>query len=164
MTRQTPEALSSSDGQDAPSEIDYGILLDDIGFNCRLAQLVLFNRFYETFSGLGMSPAELSTLVLIAQNPGIRQGILGDTLLIKRSALTKMMKGLEARGLVTRMSPDRDLRSLELHLSPAGNALVSAQLPRLGTHVSEATAALSAAERAILLELLSKVIGRGGRG
>jgi diadenosine tetraphosphate (Ap4A) HIT family hydrolase len=55
---------------------------------------------------------------IIARNPGIRQSVLGQQLMIKRAHMTKLVRSLEDRGLVTRRVPEDDRRAVELTVSP----------------------------------------------
>jgi DNA-binding MarR family transcriptional regulator len=74
--------------------------------------------------------------------------------------MTKLMRGLEDSGLVTRISPRSDLRSVELTLTREGEALAAKAKARMKGHGDRATPMLSSDERKLLIGLLKKVTGR----
>ena len=156
------EALAKDrTGSSVPDDLlSHGMLDDDLGFHCRLAQLHFFSSFFEDLGGFGVTPAYLSALMTIAENPGVRQGVLAEALMIKRSAMTKLMRGLEDGGLISRVSPRSDLRSVELTLTPAGQDLVARARPLMEGQNERATPMLSPGERQLLMALLKKIAGR----
>src|SRR5690606_41841477 len=115
------ERLGAS-GTDA---LALGELSHSTGFLLRLAQLVSFRDFFDDLGGLGIRPGETSVLMLIGENPGVRQGVLARALMIKRAHMAKMMAAMEREGLVIRSVPDDDRRSVALRLSEKGQAQVA---------------------------------------
>jgi DNA-binding MarR family transcriptional regulator len=73
-----------------------------------MAQLRSFDFFFEDLGKLGLRPGEFSVLWVIHVNPGVRQGVLAQTLRIKRAHMTKMIRSFEERGLVARTIPEDD--------------------------------------------------------
>ncbi len=102
----------------------FGGLTDSLGFLLRLAQLRSFEDFFDQTAPLDIRPGEMSVLILIAENPGVRQGTLARALMIKRAHMTKMIRAMEGAGLVRRTIPEADKRSVELWLTEAGQARV----------------------------------------
>jgi len=141
----------------AVEDVDLGGLAGSLGFLLRLAQVENFARFYEAFAGEELRPGEFSTLAVIHRNPGIRQGVLAQKLMIKRAHMTKLVRGFEDRGLVRRTIPDDDRRSVELALTAKGRAFVEANLQRFLAFETENAPQLSGAEKAELLRLLRKL-------
>ncbi len=119
-TEKTPRLASSQ-------RVDLGELNTTLGFLLRVAQVRIFDSFYERFGDDGLRPGEFSTLLLIDCNPGIRQGLLAQTLWIKPAHMTKMIRRLEDQALITREIPDDDRRSVKLDLTEAGRAYVADQ-------------------------------------
>src|SRR5262245_15511521 len=64
--------------------VNFGPLGDDLGYVLRRAQLVIFQRFFETFATFDIRPAQYSVLTVIELNPGISQAQAADALGIKR--------------------------------------------------------------------------------
>jgi DNA-binding MarR family transcriptional regulator len=140
----------------------YGPLRDSLGFLLRLSQLRSFGLFFARFEETGVRPGELSVLVMIAENAGVRQGVLAKALRIKRAHMTKMIHGMEAQGLVTRTVPEDDKRSVELWLTEEGKALVARLLPILDLHEATAPDRLTPEEAQLLKQLLRKYLALGG--
>lgn len=103
-------------------DVDLGGLDGALGFLLRLAQLKTQARFFEENGEGGFKPGEFSVLWVISRNPGIRQSVLGQRLMIKRAHMTKLLRSFEDRGLVTRRIPQDDRRAVELTLSTQGAA------------------------------------------
>lgn len=133
-----------------------------IGLKLRLAQVHFFAVFFEEFGATGLSPAELSILSLLAEQPGLRQIELGRLLRIKRSNMTKLMRGLELRGYVARRASPTDGRTVESYLTPEGDGVQRRFTARVFANDAAAAAALTGAERDMLLGLLDKIVAAGG--
>jgi DNA-binding MarR family transcriptional regulator len=141
-----------------------GELGESIGFLLRLAQLVSFRDFFDDLGGLGIRPGETSVLMLIGENPGVRQGVLARALMIKRAHMAKMMAAMERDGLVVRSVPEDDRRALALRLSEKGAAQVARLRAPFGAHEAGANRGLSAREAETLRRLLRKFAGITGPG
>lgn len=100
--------------------ISFGSLTDSLGFLLRMSQLKSFAEFYHDLGALGLKPGQISILIVIAENPGVRQGMVAEALSIKRAHMTKLVRALEDEGLITRTVPQGDKRSVELRLSELG--------------------------------------------
>ena len=140
-------------------DLDYGPLGDSLGFLLRLAQLRSFASFYAELGELDIRPGEMTMLFVLGENPGVRQGVLAKALRIKRAHMTKMVRGLEAAGLLTRTVPEDDRRSVELWLSEAGRARIEAVRPMFETHEARTPDRLTAEETAQLKGLLKRYLG-----
>lgn len=106
-------------------QIETGGLASSLGFLLRMAQV----KVYEPFSGRPdspqLKPGEFTVLWLIHLNPGVRQGVVARKLNIKPGHMTKLIRRLEERQIVTRVIPDDDRRSVELTLTDSGQELVA---------------------------------------
>jgi DNA-binding MarR family transcriptional regulator len=102
-------------------------------------------------------PVEFTLLCLIAENPSVSSARLAKALAVTKPNITMWVDRLEARGLVARRPSQTDKRSTELKVTSAGQKM--AKRVRLGLLEGEAMAlrALSAAEKAMLIELLHRV-------
>jgi len=142
--------------------VDMRDLFDSIGFLTRLAQVHTYEHFFEDLGGYGLRPGEFSTLLLLDRNPGIRQGVLAQTLRIKPAHMTKLIRAFEERGLVERIIPDHDRRSVELALTPSGKKFVREHRPAFMQHESRKPHALTQQELQKLKQLLRKYVGLDG--
>jgi DNA-binding MarR family transcriptional regulator len=135
-----------------------GPLSGSLGLLLRIAQLQAFRDFYAALDSFGLRPGELTVLMLLAENPGIRQGLLARALMIKRAHMTKMVQGFEEAGLLRRTVPDSDRRSVELWLTEAGAARVRALQGPLEAYERRSLPGLPAPEAAALRGLLQKYL------
>lgn len=139
--------------------VDIGDLGESIGFLTRMAQLHAFEDFFEHLGGEGLRPGEYSTLLVIDRNPHIRQGVLAQALRIKPAHMTKLIRGFETRGLLTRRIPDHDRRSVELVLTEEGREFVRTHRPAFADHENRLPSQLTARETQQLKRLLRKFAG-----
>src|SRR5690606_11752032 len=102
-------------------KVDLGGLDHSLGFLMRMAQVRLYERFFAGLAEDGPTPGEFAILWVIGRNPGIRQGLLCQTLSIKPAHMTKTVRRLEMRGLLARKVPDTDRRSVMLTLTAKGS-------------------------------------------
>lgn len=142
--------------------VDLGEMTDSLGFMLRLAQLRLFERFFQGFAEAGVRPGEFTVLWVIALNPGVRQGALARVLRIKPAHMTKLVQRLVSDGLVRRHVPPQDRRSVELTLTAAGQGYLDRNRATfLRVHDAEREG-LTEAEGRELLRLLNKLALAGG--
>ena len=144
------------------TEVDLGPLGETVGFLLRLAQLRAFEAFRKRFGELELTPGMFSVLVLIARNPGVRQGLVAERLMIKRAHMTKLVRAMEEAGLILRLVPDHDRRSVELRPTEAGEAYLDEFAPEVFAAEKDAAGALTEAEAAELVRLLRKYLGVEG--
>ncbi len=138
--------------------VHYGPLSEAMGFLLRLAQLKSFAGFFRSFEAENIRPGELTVLMVLHENPGIRQGMLAKSLSIKRAHMTKMVRQMEDEGLILRRVPEDDKRAMELRLTEAGEARVAVLGPILAEHEAGGAAGLSQTETAELKRLLRKML------
>lgn len=129
------------------------------GFLLRLAQLRVYEQFFSEVGERGLKPGEFSVLWVIRNNPGIRQSILGQSLMIKRAHMTKLIRALEDQGLLSRHIPDEDRRAVELTLTAKGEKEAEIASDWFFAYEEGVGSMLSEAERQQLLVLLRKFIG-----
>jgi DNA-binding MarR family transcriptional regulator len=140
-------------------QVKLGSLGDSVGFLLRLAQLRAFDDFFSDHGPQGLKPGEFSVLWVIARNPGIRQSVLGQRLMIKRAHMTKLIRGVEDQKLVSRRIPDADRRAVELTLTSSGESKVEAASHLFFDYEQRTGAPLDSREQADLIALLKKYIG-----
>ncbi|RVV98119.1 MarR family transcriptional regulator [Mesobaculum littorinae] len=155
-------APQGSDDPVAPVPADavaLGDLDGSVSFMLRIAQVTVYDRIFSAEADLPLKLGEHTVLKVVGDNPGARQGAIADKLMIKWSHMTKVVSGLEERGLVERYVPPQDRRSVFLRLTDAGRHVVADMNLRLDALDAGATAALDADDRAELLRLLHKILG-----
>ncbi|MEJ7925721.1 MarR family transcriptional regulator [Sphingobium sp. AN641] len=127
-----------------------------MGYQVQRAHLIMEADARAALSSFDLSPAKLTALILIRDNPGSDQTALGKALSVNRSSAMKLVNILADRNLVERRS-GRDLRTNALHLRPEGEALVAAMLDATRQSDARMTARLTADEVRTLHTLLRKL-------
>ncbi len=100
---------------------------------------------------------EFTLLTLIAENPNVSSARLAKALSVTKPNITMWMDRLTNSKLVERSPSLTDKRSVELKVTSAGSRLVKKATEKLIEGEKAMMHALSAAERAMLIELLHKV-------
>ncbi len=109
--------------------VDPELLESQIGFQLRLAQLAVFGELIERMREIGLRPVDLSVLMLIEAEPGLRQHVIGDKLKIQRPNVVALIDVLQERGLVDREVDKTDRRANQLILTADGRALLALRSP-----------------------------------
>jgi DNA-binding MarR family transcriptional regulator len=139
--------------------VSLGVLEDQAGFILRIAQLTAFDRFFALLGPSAVRISEVTVLIAIEQNPGIRQGEIADVLMIKWPNMTKLVRTLEDRGLVERHVPRHDRRSVVLRTTDKGREAIALAADAMYRADREALSMLDDAEHAQLLALSRKIAG-----
>jgi DNA-binding MarR family transcriptional regulator len=103
-------------------------------------------------------PRDAAVIATLDAYGPLSQQQLGNGLNVNRTAMVKLIDGLEARGYVERVRNPADRRAYALHATPAGVASMSEMLPRMARAEAELTANLSSAEHERLNALLRPLI------
>ena len=89
----------------------YGVLDELLGYALRRAQNALYLHFQRSVDRADVSPQRFAALVLVAQNPGLRQGLLADAMGLHRSGGMRLTDWLCEQGWVQRHDDPLDRRS-----------------------------------------------------
>ena len=135
-----------------------GRLEDLLGYHLRRAEVWAFQSFGAALAKDRVSPGQLGVLLTVEANPGINQTRVGKALGIDRSTLVAMIDGLEGRNLLARTQSPSDRRSHALILTATGERFLDDLSPRLEAHERELVRNMSAEERAVLIDLLSRIV------
>ncbi len=146
------------DGKPPTGRVELGYLAKDLSFVSRVlrAHIRSLNAdFYRENEAVSGSVALLS---LIGLNPGISQNDLAAAVVIKKSAVTKIITEMEQADLVTRQKTKADRRFNALELTDNGQArwrLLKAEMVRQQDRL---LAPLDEGERDLLFALLGRLI------
>jgi DNA-binding MarR family transcriptional regulator len=77
----------------------------------------------QLFSRFRLTPPRYYALLHLGQRPGISVSELSSLMLCDKSNMTRILKAMEAEGLVTREPHESDGRTLRLFLTDEGEAL-----------------------------------------
>lgn len=97
-----------------------GPLRENLPFLTRALRAYIRAENADFYSDFGAEQGEIATLSVIGLNPGISQNDLAAILVFKKSAVTKLIKELEDRGLVERSKVAADKRFNALQLTAVG--------------------------------------------
>jgi DNA-binding MarR family transcriptional regulator len=95
----------------------------------RLALIRLERKLRKSAGSGGVTPSQYSALFALDRHGPFRLGELGRREQIGKSTVTRLVAGLEVRGLVTRAEDHNDARSSIVGITAEGRALL-AQLAR----------------------------------
>jgi len=110
-----------------------------------------------------LRPVEFTILALIDRNPDVSARQLARALAVAPPNLTTWLERLERRGLVTRERSATDRRTQLVRATAEGSRLARTGAQRVIAGEQAVLDTLTAAERALLLELLHKVAARRRR-
>ena len=104
------------------SDDNVGTLIGQVSRLMRLS-------FDERARGIGVTRPQWQVLTLLARHEGINQGGLAEILEVEPITLGRMIDRLQDADLVERRADPADRRAWRLHITPKGNALLTALLP-----------------------------------
>jgi DNA-binding MarR family transcriptional regulator len=145
------------------TELQAGVLDSVIGYRiakARITTQALFIR--HVGKPFALRPVEFSLLMLLQANHELAPSQLSDALALSRPHLTLLLDRMQERGWIDRVRSQVDRRSQQVGLTEAGAALAADVARRAPDMEVELQTVLSAAERAMLIELLDKVAAHGG--
>ncbi len=129
-----------------------------VGYQLAMASIVTNQVFDDRAGGTaGLRRVEFTILALIQDNPDVTARQLAKALAVTPPNIALWLDRLESRRLIERERSTSDARLQHVRLTRAGALMVRRATERLleGEHAALAT--LSAAEHAMLVELLHKV-------
>ena len=141
----------------AEQPLDQSTLLGLVGYNCRRAYINIMPLFEKRMAKFQLRPVDFSVLSLLKANPNINQKRLSDAVNVSPPNLAILLDRLQERGLLLRQRSPLDRRSQTLALTAAGLSMCTKAERTAGELELDATAALTDAERAQLIELLQKI-------
>ncbi len=135
-----------------------GHLASDLSFATRALRARLRDQnaaFYKTH---GVESGGIAILSLIGLNPGISQKELAGAIVLKKSAMTKVVNQMEAQGLIERRKGDGDKRVNALYLSAIGTQHYNSMMSDMLERQNRLLAPLSPGERTLFFEMMWRLI------
>jgi DNA-binding MarR family transcriptional regulator len=142
----------------AASRLDDSALVHLVGYAASRASLELRKVFTQHMEPHGLTTPQFSILMLVAGNGDVNQKQLGQALDISPPNMAVTLDRMAERGWIERVRSTHDRRAQHIHLTAAGRALAERTRKIAATMEEPALAALSRAERALLIELLQKIV------
>ncbi|WBU61478.1 MarR family winged helix-turn-helix transcriptional regulator [Paracoccus albus] len=138
--------------------IDLGYLSRDISFMSRVLRAHIRWANAELAHENDSQSGRSALLSVIGLNPGISQNDLAATVVLKKSAVTKLISDMEAEQLVIREKPKADRRYNALRLSAEGEDKWRALKNEMFVRQEALLAPLNGREREKLFQLLGRLI------
>ena len=129
------------------------------GFLLRRAHQISAAVFEDACKELALTPAQFGVLTVLQAHPGLGQSSLARALGFDKVTVLRVLRGLQARGLVTRGPAEENRRNVSVALTPEGEALLQqAQKPAERAY-RRLMAPLDKQQQEQLLELLQLLTG-----
>ncbi|HXD40156.1 MAG TPA: MarR family transcriptional regulator [Ramlibacter sp.] len=145
MSAQTPASLSQ--------------LYLRPGFLLRRAHQISAAVFEDECRELALTPAQFGVLTVLKVHPGLGQSSLARALGFDKVTMLRVLRGLEARGLLDRAPAPSNRRNVSVALTARGAAvLAQAQKPAEKAY-KRLLAPLDKTQQAQLVELLQRLTG-----
>lgn len=161
MTRIKRKELAEEAEPVPQKQVSFGPLTGYLGYALRRAQMAAVAEFLEAFKDIDLRPTQLAVLIIIHENPGVRQTEVCDALGIQKANFVPLLNELERRGLALRKSVAGDRRSSALHLTPLGNVTLQRARAIHDAYEERFVARLGRRGHGQLLALLNKVMDSG---
>ncbi len=116
------------------AQVSDATLREFIGYHMKRAFNVVQADVNQTLKPLGLRMVTYSALVLIVDNPGLRQSQLAEALDIERANLVVIIDELEGREWITRDRVPTDRRAYALNPTLAGRRLYDRALEAVRGH------------------------------
>ena len=141
----------------SPRQLDESTLSHLVGYVASRAALELRKVFARHMEPLGLRVTDFSILMLVKANGAVNQTQLGQALDISPPNMAVTIDRMVEHGWVERVRGTHDRRAQHIHLTEQGRDLAERSHAISLSMEEPALAALSRAERALLIELLGKV-------
>jgi len=134
-----------------------GPLNDYLPYLLNRAGARIATAFSEEVRPLGATLQIWRVLAALREQDGRRMGDLSETTSIDVSTLTRLVDGMEKKGLVARRRAEQDARVVTLHVTAAGRRLIGRILPIAQRYERVALAGFDEREAATLKAALRQL-------
>jgi DNA-binding MarR family transcriptional regulator len=137
--------------------INVGMLPNLLGFNLDRARMTLRRSFNRAYQGSGVRPGVFTLLNLIGNNPGVAQTDLARQLMVDKSTVAGLIRGLLTREWVKHEPSPRDRRRDRLTLTPLGQQALERLWNEMREHETRYTRLFSPSELTQLIAYLRRI-------
>ena len=141
----------------SPDEVSDATLRSFSGYNMKRAFNTVQTDVNRALAPFGLRMVTFSALVIIVDNPGLRQSQLADALSIERPNLVLIVDDLEKMGLISRNPAPKDRRAYALAPTDEGGRLCTAALLAVREHDLRMMRRLNPSEREALVPMLQRI-------
>lgn len=137
---------------------DFNWPSSELFLNLAYVHAILLSDSLKMYSKFGLSISVVNILIILylGEAQGCKQQELSGLLLVSRANVTKVIDGMEKRGLVVRSASQEDRRARFIKLTEAGRALACRIIPMQNERSVRFTSGLSGNEIDTLNKLLAK--------
>lgn len=128
-----------------------------VGYNMKRAFNAVHSDLVTTLLPFELRMVTYTALVLIKDNPGLRQSQLADALAVERPNLVMLIDELERRELITRTPVLTDRRANALQITLAGRRLCDKATDALHVHEEKLLASVDPDARKAMLQTLYQI-------
>lgn len=129
----------------------------------RAHRVVFARASAELDAALGISVAQLTTLMYVAKQPGCSMTELAELLDLNKSAVTGLVQRMERAGTLVRAANPQDARGSLLYVTPRGDELRERARPMIKRLNAELTEGFSAEEMDVVVRFLNALAGSRDR-
>ena len=142
------------------ASVDLGPLEQDVIFMTRNLQTLLRPKGEALREALGLEAGMIGVLSVVWLNPGVSQNDLAASLVLKKSAVTKLVTTMEQQGLVARRRVSEDRRMNALSLTADGHQMI-AKVRRFTEELQDALFdGIDAEKRSTFFEVMAALLDR----
>jgi len=128
------------------------------GHLIRRSQQIAVAIFYEEFKGHEVTPVQYAALIAIRDRPGMDQRTLVNQIAIDRSTIGSLLKTLEERNLILRVTPKNNQRIKQLFITESGDRLLQSTREHIHRVQERILAPLGAKDQKLFMEFLSRLV------
>jgi DNA-binding MarR family transcriptional regulator len=129
------------------------------GFLLRRAHQISAAVFEDACRDVGLTPAQYGVLTVVQAHPGVGQSSLARALGFDKVTVLRVLRGLEARGLVAREAALPNRRNVSVTLTEEGARVLRAAQKPAESAYQRLMAPLSPEQQENLLQLLQQLTG-----
>ncbi|MDD7970934.1 MarR family winged helix-turn-helix transcriptional regulator [Roseinatronobacter alkalisoli] len=152
------ETRPDIDGNDLAMIEELSSFYDRPGFLIRRANQIAVSSFMEDLGELGITPTQMSSLVVISETPQIDQITLARRIGVDRTTISMVVNGLVEHGFVRREQSSQDARRKEIVTTRAGRACAMLARDNAVRNNARLLGFFTEAERECLAALLRRLI------
>lgn len=160
MTQADPNAEDPRFRLRSGSVIRAGWLHQDLPFLNRSLRFLLGAQGEALRSLAALETGDIGVLAVIAGNPGVSQNDLAASLVLKKSAVTRVVQRLERRGLIERKRSQTDRRANSLSLTAEGADLAERLRQATKARHDEWFRDIPEADRKVFFTVLWQLVAR----
>ncbi|HZG38801.1 MAG TPA: MarR family transcriptional regulator [Nodosilinea sp.] len=149
---------SSSPNADFLDQWRFALAPYNLGYKVKLVSQLMYRDFLERLEPYGLTPFHYLVLCCLWEEDGLSTSGIADKLKQLGATLTGVVDRMEDRHLVYRERDPSDRRIIRIWLTDDGRKLMDV-LPAVGAEtIKRATAGVSEAEQAAVMQLLEQII------